>query len=132
MVPGRAVTVTGTVANPTGNLTLVDATYVTGALLGAYNAKQTNRDSINVLLEANEGMLVNTAGTAFRQAGACAAPNFCIRSCARTTPVIESVDASGMVLIDEDHFFDGILEGTAAATYRYRVTEASDSSDACL
>ncbi len=132
MVAGRAVSVTGTVANPSGNLTLVDATYTAGALATPYAAKDTNRDSVNVLLEANEGMLVNTGGTAFRQAGACAAPNFCIRSCFSATPLIQSVDASGMVIIDDDHFFDGILEGTAAATYRYRVTEATSSSDACL
>lgn len=132
MVAGRSLTVVGTVANPNGNLTLVDATYTAGALATPYVPKDSNRDSINVLLEANEGMLVNTAGTAFRQAGACAAPNFCIRSCFRTTPVIESFDASGMVIQNDDHFFDGILEGTGAATYRYRVTEATSASDACL
>ncbi|MFN0253404.1 MAG: hypothetical protein ACKV2T_41425 [Kofleriaceae bacterium] len=132
MTPGRNLTVVGTIANPNGNLTLVDATYTAGTLGASYNSKSTNRDSINVLLEANEGMFVDTAGTAFRQAGACAAPNFCIRSCARATPVVESFDASGMVLIDQDHNFAGILEGTGATTYRYRVTEANDSSDACL
>lgn len=132
MTSGRNVTVVGTVSNPSGNLTIADATYTAGTLGTPYNAKNTNRNAVNVLLEANEGMLLTTAGRAFRQAGVCAAPNFCIESCQSATPLIQSFDASGMVILTEDHHFSGVLEGTAAATYRFRVLDASESSDSCL
>jgi hypothetical protein len=132
MTAGRNLTVIGTVANPNGNLTLVNATYTAGTLGISYNSKSTNRDSLNVLLEANEGMFLNTAGDSFRQAGACAAPNFCIETCARATPVVEAFDASGTVLINDVHNYEGILEGTAATTYRYRVTSSQETSDACM
>ena len=134
LVPGRAVTVNGTVAIVNGNTTLIDASYVRGTLNTPYVAKNTGRDSLNLLLEANEGMYVNMAGRASNTAAAsCQNYDFCIVSCDRLVPVINSVDAvsTGALVIGQDHNFSGIVEGEVSG-YNYFVVEAQEQNDACL
>jgi hypothetical protein len=57
--------------------------------------------------------------------------DFCIVSCLQTTPVIDSIDAANTVVINQDHNFEGIVEGNGSG-YTYFVTVAQETSDACL
>ena len=131
VAPGRSMTVIGTVAEVNGNTTLINASYFPGSLLAPYNSKYVNRDSLLLLSELNEGMYVNMSG---RAESACAEYDFCITSCERSTPKIDSIDGviSGQLLIGRDHTFSGIVEGDSASTYSYYVIEADESSDSCL
>ncbi len=134
LVPGRAVTVNGTVAIVNGNTTLIDASYIRGSLNTPYLPKDTGRDSLLLLVEANEGMFANMSGRASNTAApSCQNYDFCIVSCDRATPVINAVDAVslGLVVIGQDHTFRGIVEGEVGG-YNYFVTEAMNQSDACL
>lgn len=134
IVAGRNVTVIGTVANMSGNLVLAQASYFPGSLVSPYNARSTNRDSLVLLTEVNEGMFVNSAGTASTTAApSCQDFDFCIVTCERSTPVIDSIDGiiSGAVVIGDDHNFTGIVEG-AGSGFTYYVVEAQAQSDACL
>jgi hypothetical protein len=127
------VNVTGTLSNLNGNLVLTQANYFNGSLVAAYVAKDTNRDSINLLAEGNEGMFVNMSGTASNSAAvSCQSFDFCVVSCLRPTPVIDSIDGTpGSVILTQDHNFLGIVEGNGSG-YTYYVTEAQETSDACL
>lgn len=133
IVAGRSVNVVGTVSTVNGNLVLTQATYQSSGLLAAYTAKDTNRDSVNLLLEANEGMFVNMSGEASGTAAiTCQNFSFCIVSCQRTTPVIDTSDiAPTNVIIGRDHNFLGIVEGNGSG-YVYLVTDIQETSDACL
>jgi hypothetical protein len=134
MVAGRSVSVTGTVASVNGNPSLINASYVAGTLYPPYNLRDTNRDSAVLLNEANLGLFLNSAGTASKTAAAsCQTGDFCIVSCMRTTPVINAIDAtSGKIVINYDHFFQGNLERSGAASYYFIATDASQQNDACL
>jgi hypothetical protein len=132
IVRGRVMTILGTVNNMNGNLVLSDASYFPGALASPYNAKNTNSDSLVLLSEANEGMYLNSAGTASNTAApSCQNFDFCIRTCNRATPVVDSIDAANTVVINEDHYFEGILEGSGSS-FTYFVTVAQEQNDACL
>jgi hypothetical protein len=134
IVPGRSQTIVGIVSNMNGNLVITSASFFNGSLLAPYNAKDTNRDSLVLLSEANEGMLVNSSGRASTTAAqSCQDFDFCIVSCERSTPVINSIDGvtSGQVMINRDHVFEGIVEGIGTG-FVYYVTSAQDQSDACL
>lgn len=133
IVPGRSVNVFGTVSTINGNLVLTQATYINGSVLTPYIPKDTNRDSVNLLQESNEGMFVNMSGRASVTAAlSCQTFDFCIVSCLRTTPVIDSIDASPITpVINRDHNFTGIVEGNGSG-YVYFVTDAQETSDACL
>lgn len=133
IAPGRLMTIIGIVNNMNGNLVLSQASYFPGSLLTPYNPKSTNRDSLQLLSEANEGMLVDSAGRASTSAApSCQDFDFCIVSCERSTPVINSIDGTpGEVVLNEDHFFQGIVEG-AGTGFTYYVNGATEQSDACL
>jgi hypothetical protein len=135
VVPGRSMTIIGAVSNMNGNLVIAQASLFNGSLLAPYNAKDTNRDSLVLLSEANEGMLVNSAGTALTQTldQNCTNYDFCIETCARTMPYIYSIDGitSGMLTIGSDHTFEGIVEGEGTG-FTFYVNTANRQSDACL
>jgi hypothetical protein len=134
LTPGRSLTVIGTVAEVNGNTTLINASYFPGALQAAYNPRNTNRDSLVLLSEVNEGLFVNMAGRASNTAAqSCQDYDFCIVSCESSTPVINSTDGviSGAVEPNEDHFFEGIVEGEGSS-FTYYVITANEGSDACL
>lgn len=133
--PGRTETILGTVANQNGNLVLVDASYTNGSLVTPYSSRATNRDSLVLLAEVNEGMLVDTFGRAsFTAAASCQNFDFCIVTCDRPTPVIDSIDAiTGTQLnTTQDARFEGIVEGGNGSTYSYFTTQFEPQSDACL
>jgi len=132
LVPGRALSIYGTVALVNGNPTLIDANYTTGGSFVPYSPRSTNRDSALLLSEANVGLLVDSAGTASTSADpSCQNYDLCIVSCARATPVILSIDGAGTIVLGQDHNFVGIVEG-AGVSFTYFVTDAITQSDACL
>ncbi len=132
LTPGRFVTAVGVVAEVNGETQLINAEVFAGAQQAAFNALDTNRDAAVLLQEQHEGVLMIVGGTTL--AGGCGDADFCIRSCARTVPLIPAVLAPGvtMTTINDDGIFEGVLEATSATTFQLRVTNAFDQNDACL
>jgi hypothetical protein len=134
LAPGENLTVIGTYAELSGNTTLINATY-TGTSLGApYSAKDTGGNSSLLLLEANEGLYVNSAGSAsFTADPSCQNYDYCIVSCLSPTPVEHVNDGTSTgVMANTYYLFRGIVEGVSTVDYAFYVNGTVAQSDVCL